>query len=178
MSHHGDDDPELLHAMLRTQIHGRSDEMPHLRTTARTPTNDSHRGSPFLPSETSSSYRAGVVTPAAPLFNNLSLAAAFEQLHQDLARGPARATTPHTIDPDNPTEAWQPTAYLDSSSSSEWLEAAPRDALTLRIRALEQAVQYVLSSFKQTVQLSSSPADSVSSLSSVRPAHATWSLDV
>eukprot|EP00045_Choanoeca_perplexa_P015156 m.184353 g.184353 ORF g.184353 m.184353 type:complete len:382 (+) comp16905_c0_seq3:166-1311(+) len=167
---HLDDDPELAQVMLHTPMPEPRDRVPsHIAT--RTPTNDNRHDSPFLPSETSSSYRAGVVTPAAPLFNNLSLASAFEQLHQDLARGPARTATPHNIDLDDPVEAWQPTAYLDSSSSSEWLQAAPREALTLRIRALEQAVQYVLASFKQTVQLSDSPSESVSSLPSSHASH-------
>ncbi|EDQ92110.1 uncharacterized protein MONBRDRAFT_22946 [Monosiga brevicollis MX1] len=37
-------------------------------------------------------------------------------------------------------EAWQPTAFLDSRSTEEWLTAAPPQALAYRIVALEQAL--------------------------------------
>eukprot|EP00730_Choanoeca_flexa_P016683 TRINITY_DN7940_c0_g1_i1.p2 TRINITY_DN7940_c0_g1~~TRINITY_DN7940_c0_g1_i1.p2 ORF type:complete len:357 (+),score=51.68 TRINITY_DN7940_c0_g1_i1:1898-2968(+) len=113
----------------------------------RTPTNV-ELDVPFLPSETHSSERS---TTPAPLFHNSNLTTAFEQIHHELARGPDRASSAPPTDASDP-ESWQPTAYLDSSSSLEWLNATPRSALVLRIRALEQAVQYVLSAFKQTLQ--------------------------
>jgi hypothetical protein len=40
--------------------------------------------------------------------------------------------------------AWQPTAYLDSCCTQEWLEVAPREALARRISALERNLQYHL----------------------------------